>query len=158
MQYSVTKPPISGGFVTENDVTFATHSLSPQETRVVLALASAGRRETTREEIVELLGAGPKAADHAIESLRRKGWLEWAAGGSISSYAGRARAGRPPRQQPPCSRQTHRNPLLHRLRQSRRPLRGDNPTHRPIRSGSAEFTGRRSPLGEVRPSGEDLPR
>ena len=68
LQYYVTKPPISGGFVTENDVTFATHSLSPQETRVVLALASAGRRETTREEIVELLGAGVKAADHVIGS------------------------------------------------------------------------------------------
>ena len=62
----------------------------------MLALSERGRRETTREEIVELLGAGPKAADHAIESLRRKGWLEWAAGGSISSYAGRARAGLPP--------------------------------------------------------------
>ena len=42
----------------------------------MLALSERGRRETTREEIIELLGAGPKAADHVIESLRRKGWLE----------------------------------------------------------------------------------
>jgi len=30
------------------------------------------RREATREEIIELLGGFPKAADHVIESLRRK--------------------------------------------------------------------------------------
>jgi predicted transcriptional regulator of viral defense system len=63
-------------------MTFATRSLSPQESRVVLALSERGRRETTREEIVQLLGAGPKAADHVIESLRHKGWLERAAWGA----------------------------------------------------------------------------
>ncbi len=61
---------------------FAIRSLSTQESRVVLALSESGRRETTREEIVELLGAGPKAADHVIESLRRKGWLERASWGA----------------------------------------------------------------------------
>jgi predicted transcriptional regulator of viral defense system len=58
-----------------------TRSLSPQESRVVLALSERGRRETTRTEIVELLGGTPKAADHVIESLRRKGWLERASWG-----------------------------------------------------------------------------
>ena len=47
----------------------------------MLALSERGRRETTRTEIVELLGATPKAADHVIESLRRKGWLERATWG-----------------------------------------------------------------------------
>jgi len=60
---------------------FTTRSLSPQESRVVLALSERGRRETTRAEIVELLGATPKAADHVIESLRHKGWLERASWG-----------------------------------------------------------------------------
>jgi predicted transcriptional regulator of viral defense system len=58
-----------------------TRSLSPQESRVVLALTERRRRETTRAEIVELLGVTPKAADHVIESLRRKGWLERATWG-----------------------------------------------------------------------------
>lgn len=60
---------------------FTTRSLSPQESRVVLALSERGRRETTRAEIVELLGVTPKAADHVIESLRRKGWFERATWG-----------------------------------------------------------------------------
>jgi predicted transcriptional regulator of viral defense system len=60
---------------------FTTRSLSPQESRVVLALSERGQRETTRAEIVKLLGATPKAADHVIESLRRKGWLERASWG-----------------------------------------------------------------------------
>jgi predicted transcriptional regulator of viral defense system len=47
----------------------------------VLALTERRRRETTRAEIVELLGVTPKAADHVIESLRRKGWLERATWG-----------------------------------------------------------------------------
>jgi predicted transcriptional regulator of viral defense system len=47
----------------------------------VLALSERGRRETTRAEIVELLGVTPKAADHVIESLRRKGWFERATWG-----------------------------------------------------------------------------
>ena len=56
-------------------------SLSPQESRVVLALAEEKRREVGREEIIKLLGVSPKAADHVIESLRRKGWLERASWG-----------------------------------------------------------------------------
>ena len=60
---------------------FTTRSLSPQESRIVLALSEHGRRETTRAEIVELLGVSPKAADHVIESLRHKGWLERATWG-----------------------------------------------------------------------------
>src|SRR5271165_3011886 len=58
-----------------------TRSLSPQESRVVLALTEQGRRETTRADIVNLLGGTPKAADHVIESLRRKGWLQRATWG-----------------------------------------------------------------------------
>lgn len=58
-----------------------TRSLSQQESRVVLALNETGQREATREKIIELLGGGAKAADHVIESLRRKGWLERASWG-----------------------------------------------------------------------------
>ena len=39
----------------------------------MLALSERGRRETTGEEIVELLGAGVKAADHVIESRGVRG-------------------------------------------------------------------------------------
>jgi len=46
----------------------------------VPALTERTRRETTRAEIVELLGA-TKAAAHVIEPLRRKGWLERATPG-----------------------------------------------------------------------------
>ena len=60
---------------------FQARSLSLQESRVVLALSERGRRGVSREEIVELLGASPKAADNVIESLRRKGWLERASWG-----------------------------------------------------------------------------
>ena len=56
-------------------------TLSPQESRVVLALAEQKRREVGRQEIIRLLGASPKAADNVIESLRRKGWLERASWG-----------------------------------------------------------------------------
>jgi predicted transcriptional regulator of viral defense system len=56
-------------------------SLSPQESRVVLALAEQKRREVGRPEIIKMLGASPKAADNVIESLRRKGWLERASWG-----------------------------------------------------------------------------
>jgi predicted transcriptional regulator of viral defense system len=59
----------------------ATRSLSQQESRVVLALNERGRREATRAEIIALLGGGPKAADHVIESLRRKGWFQRASWG-----------------------------------------------------------------------------
>ena len=61
---------------------FATRSLSAQESRVVLALSESGRRETTRAEIFHLLGGTSKSADHVIESLRRKGWLERATWGT----------------------------------------------------------------------------
>src|SRR5882724_2125759 len=55
---------------------FRARSLSPQESRVVLALSERGLRGVAREEIIELLGASSKAVDNIIESLRRKGWLE----------------------------------------------------------------------------------
>lgn len=60
---------------------FNTRTLSPQESRVVLALTERAQRETTRREIVALLGVTPKAADHVIEGLRLKGWLERASWG-----------------------------------------------------------------------------
>ena len=60
---------------------FVTRSLSPQESRVVLALTEQRRREIGRPEIVNLLGVSPKAADHVIHSLRLKGWLERASWG-----------------------------------------------------------------------------
>ena len=47
----------------------------------MLALTERGRREATRTEIVDLLGGSVKAADHVIEGLRRKGWLERATWG-----------------------------------------------------------------------------
>jgi len=56
-------------------------TLSPQESRVVLALAEQKRREVDRAEIIELLGVKAKAADKVIASLRRKGWLERASWG-----------------------------------------------------------------------------
>ncbi len=56
-------------------------TLSPQESRVVLALAEQKRREVGRPEIIKLLGVTTKAADNVIESLRRKGWLERASWG-----------------------------------------------------------------------------
>lgn len=48
---------------------------------MVLALTARGRREATRAEIIDLLGGSAKAADHVIESLRRKGWLQRATWG-----------------------------------------------------------------------------
>src|SRR5215472_9916102 len=60
---------------------FTTRSLSPQESRVILALTEQGRRNATREEIIRLLGGTPKAADAVIEGLRKKGWLERATWG-----------------------------------------------------------------------------
>lgn len=56
-------------------------TLSTQESKVVLWLSEQGRREATRAEIIDLLEAGPKAADNVIESLRRKGWFERASWG-----------------------------------------------------------------------------
>ncbi len=60
---------------------YSVRTLSPQETRVVLALAEQKRREVGRPEIIKLLGVSAKAADNVIESLRRKGWLERASWG-----------------------------------------------------------------------------
>jgi predicted transcriptional regulator of viral defense system len=61
---------------------FAARSLSTQESRIVLALSENGRREITRAEVAHLLGGTSKSADHVIESLRRKGWLERATWGA----------------------------------------------------------------------------
>ena len=60
---------------------FNTRTLSPQESRVVLALSEGKRLEIERSEVIKLLGVSPKAADHVIESLRQKGWLERASWG-----------------------------------------------------------------------------
>lgn len=62
-------------------MSFTTRSLSPQESRVVLALTELHQREATRAEVIRVLGSSTKAADHVIESLRRKGWLERASWG-----------------------------------------------------------------------------
>lgn len=62
-------------------MSLATRTLSPQESRIVLALRETGRMEVTRAEVASLLGGTLKAADHIIESLRRKGWFERAAWG-----------------------------------------------------------------------------
>ncbi len=59
----------------------AIRTLSTQESRVVLALTEQRQRTATRAEIITLLGGSAKAADHVIEALRRKGWLERAAWG-----------------------------------------------------------------------------
>ena len=56
-------------------------TLSAQESKVVLALTERRQREASRQQIVELLGGTAKAADHVIESLRRKGWLQRATWG-----------------------------------------------------------------------------
>ena len=60
---------------------FATRSLSPQESRVILSMAEHGSKEIERGEIIDMLGVSPQAADHVIRSLRRKGWLERASWG-----------------------------------------------------------------------------
>jgi predicted transcriptional regulator of viral defense system len=60
---------------------FPTRSLSPQESRIVLALTEQGRRHATREEIIRLLASTSKAADAVIDGLRKKGWLERATWG-----------------------------------------------------------------------------
>ena len=74
-------PPGRGGFVQMNIMDRNIRTLSPQESRVVLALAEEKRRDVGRAEIIELPGVKPKAADKVIESLRRKGWLERASWG-----------------------------------------------------------------------------
>ena len=60
---------------------FVTRSLSPQESRVVLTLAEHGGKEVERQEVIDILGVSPQAADHVIRGLRRKGWLERASWG-----------------------------------------------------------------------------
>lgn len=60
---------------------FETRSLSPLESRVVLSLTEQRRREVARQDIVQLMGITPKAADRIIHSLRRKGWLARASWG-----------------------------------------------------------------------------
>jgi hypothetical protein len=63
------------GFCCGKDMNPITRSLSDQESKVVLVLTERRRRETTRAEIIQLLGSSAKAADHVVPSLRRKGWL-----------------------------------------------------------------------------------
>ena len=60
---------------------FVTRSLSPQESRVVRSLAEHGGKEVERQQIIDMLGVSPQAADHVIRRLRRKGWLERATWG-----------------------------------------------------------------------------
>ena len=72
--------------MTINIMDSSVRTLSPQESRVVLALAEQKRREVGRSEIIKLLGTTTKAADNVIESLRRKGWLERAELGRISRH------------------------------------------------------------------------
>ena len=80
--YFSSKPPVLRGVSLQRMTwNLITRSLSTQESKVVLALTERGRREATRAEIVDLLGGSAKAADHVIESLRRKGWLQRATWG-----------------------------------------------------------------------------
>ena len=60
---------------------FVTRSLSPQESRIVLSMAEHGSNKIERQEIIDMLGVSPQAADHVIRSLRRKGWLARASWG-----------------------------------------------------------------------------
>jgi predicted transcriptional regulator of viral defense system len=60
---------------------FRTRSLSPKESRVVLALTEKGQRDVSRTEVLKLLGGSPQAADQTIRSLQDKGWLERAGWG-----------------------------------------------------------------------------
>jgi predicted ArsR family transcriptional regulator len=76
---------------------FTGRCLSPQESGIVLALSEHGRRETTRAEIVELLGVTPKAADQVIEWLCRKGRFERATWGEQLPFSTQAGTGRPGR-------------------------------------------------------------
>lgn len=75
------KTPLRVGFCMTKYMEARTRTLSPQESRVVLSLTEQKRRETARSEIIKLLGVSAKAADHVIESLRQKGWLERASWG-----------------------------------------------------------------------------
>jgi len=81
MIFCSSKPTAGGGFVETDVMEFGARTLSPRESRVVLALTEQKRREIDRSEIIQMLGVAPKAADKVIESLRRKGWLERASWG-----------------------------------------------------------------------------
>lgn len=63
------------------NISFRTRSLSPSESRVVLAMEEQGRREVDRAGVAQLLKLTPAAADRVISSLRKKGWLERASWG-----------------------------------------------------------------------------
>ena len=67
-------------------MTFATRSLSPQESRIVLGMAEHGSKEIERGETIDMLGVSPQTADNMTRSLRRKGWLEPPVGAAISSF------------------------------------------------------------------------
>ena len=129
---------------------FVTRSLSPQESRVVLALAEQGRREIARPEIVQLLGVSPKAADHVINSLRRKGWLERASWGKYLLI--------PPDQGPealgesnsPRSRQPNYRAILHWLRYGRHSLRADDPASQRNLARDARASARPEGLASTR--------
>jgi predicted transcriptional regulator of viral defense system len=58
-----------------------TRTLSPLESRVVLALEWEERPVVSRGEIVELLDGSPQRADKVIRALRKKKWLERISGG-----------------------------------------------------------------------------
>lgn len=56
-------------------------SLSPYESKIVLSLVEAGRREIDRTTVIDILRIAPRSADQVIRSLRDKGWLERAGRG-----------------------------------------------------------------------------
>jgi len=64
---------------------YSVRTLSPQESRVVLALAEQKRREVGRPEIIKLLGVSAKAADNVIESCAGKVGSNGRAGENTSS-------------------------------------------------------------------------
>jgi hypothetical protein len=113
----------------ENIMDTTVRTLSPQESRVVLALAEQKRRKVGRPEIIELLGVSPKAADNVIESLRRKGWLERASWGEYLVIPP-TRAPMRWRNQPARAREPYRRSLLIRIRQRGRALRPDDAASR----------------------------
>ena len=65
----------------EKTIASITRSLSPQASRVVLSMAEHGVMEVERQQIIDMLGISPQAADHVIRGLRRKGWLQRASWG-----------------------------------------------------------------------------
>jgi hypothetical protein len=61
--------------VKKNKMALQARSLSPQESRVALALSERGLKGVAREDIIKLLSASSKAVDNIMESLRRKAAL-----------------------------------------------------------------------------------